>query len=137
MTPRDEIYAAMNRLLAGQSQHTDGRLTKTNLALEAGIGRATLYRQHDLLDEWTRRVVESDGMDLPSSTASTIARLTRQLADERDRRRESDRVAQGLAVVVAELYRQLESDSRHDSAGRIIPLKPQSVARRRSARTVD
>lgn len=137
MNPRDEICAAMDRLLAGQSEHTDGRLTRTNLALEAGIGRATLYRQRDLLDEWTRRVVESAGIDLPSSPAATIARLTRQLADERDRRRESDRVAQGLAVIVAELYRRLEDDGRNNSTGQIIPLKPESFFRRRSPRTVD
>lgn len=60
MGSREEIRAAMERLLNGDAQHTDGRLTKTNLAVEAGVGRATLYRQHDLMAEWARRVTESD-----------------------------------------------------------------------------
>ncbi|WP_235659269.1 hypothetical protein [Mycobacteroides abscessus] len=97
MNTRDSIRAAMERLLAGTPEHTDGRLTKTNLAYEAGVGRATLYRQHDLTAEWIRRAAAADPTEAPQSNPAVIARLTRQLAEERARRCESDRIAQGLA----------------------------------------
>lgn len=101
----------MERLLSGAPQHTDGRLTRTNLALEAGVGRATLYRQPDLMAEWNRRVAESDITDAPLSAEGTIARLTRQLGDERRRNAELERLQKGLAAVVAELYRQLDAQN--------------------------
>lgn len=111
MSSRDHIRDAMERLLSGAPQHTDGRLTRTNLALEAGVGRATLYRQPDLMAEWNRRVAESDITDAPLSAEGTIARLTRQLGDERRRNAELERLQKGLAAVVAELYRQLDAQN--------------------------
>src|SRR3954468_19620806 len=50
------LRAAMERLLAGQALHTDGRLTVKNLAAEAAVPRATLYRSEaDLMAEYERR----------------------------------------------------------------------------------
>lgn len=128
MNSRDNIRSAMERLLSGAPQFTDGRLTRTNLALEAGIGRATLYRQPDLIAEWTRKVAEADAHELPTSSEAAVARLTRQLADERGRRTDAERVAQGLALVVAELYRQLE-DRDGRGADRVV-----AIARQRDQR---
>lgn len=124
MTVRDEIRAAMERLLAGNARHTDGRLTKINLALEAGIGRATLYRQHDLLAEWNRRTTESEFIDSPQSASITIERLTRQLDEERRFRREADRTAEGLAFVVAELYRCLDAATPQGTPTRLHRIRP-------------
>ena len=47
---------AMTRLLEGHSGHTDGRLTVANLALEAGISRATANRCSAVLDPFRRAV---------------------------------------------------------------------------------
>lgn len=126
MSPRDEIQSAMERLLAGAAVHTDGRLTRTNLALEAGVGRATLYRQHDLLAEFVKRIAEPDIAEPRNSQSVIITRLTKLLAKERTRRRESDRIANGLALVVAELYRRLDTDSVADPDRRIIPINSKS-----------
>lgn len=134
MNTRDSIRAAMERLLAGTPEHTDGRLTKTNLAYEAGVGRATLYRQHDLTAEWIRRAAAADPTEAPQSNPAVIARLTRQLAEERARRCESDRIAQGLAFVVAELYRQLETLT-DDSDQQVIELAATAPRRRSPAGT--
>jgi AraC-like DNA-binding protein len=41
------IVDAMNKLALGEPVKTNGRLTALNLATEAGISRATLYRQFD------------------------------------------------------------------------------------------
>ena len=39
-----KLRDAMQRLLAGKSKRTDGRLTKANLHIEAGVSRATMNR---------------------------------------------------------------------------------------------
>jgi hypothetical protein len=43
---------AMGRLLGGTAVNSDGRLTKSNLAKEAGVSRATMHRANALLAEW-------------------------------------------------------------------------------------
>lgn len=52
------LHDAMDRLLEGQSLHTDGRLTVTNLALEATVSRATANRYPAALDQFRRTVRE-------------------------------------------------------------------------------
>ncbi|MEV8204232.1 hypothetical protein AB0P40_02120 [Streptomyces sp. NPDC079189] len=42
---------AMERLLSGRPEHTDGKLTKNNLCREARVSRATLNRATDILTE--------------------------------------------------------------------------------------
>lgn len=46
------LRAAMARLLDGRPERTDGALTVSNLAREAGVGRATANRAVDLLAEF-------------------------------------------------------------------------------------
>jgi len=47
---------AMDRLLAGRPQRTDGRLIKHNLWKEADVSRATMNRAVRILAEWHSRV---------------------------------------------------------------------------------
>lgn len=56
------LRAALERLLAGRPQHTDGRLIKNNLYKEAGVSRASMNRAHHVLAEWNSRVAACDGM---------------------------------------------------------------------------
>ncbi len=46
------LRAAMARLLDGRPERTDGALTVSNLAREAGVSRATANRAADLLAEF-------------------------------------------------------------------------------------
>lgn len=46
------LRAAMQRLIAGKPQHTDGKLTKENLWREAQVSRATMNRAPSILAEW-------------------------------------------------------------------------------------
>jgi chromosome segregation ATPase len=46
------LRAAMERLLDGRPERTDGALTVTNLAREAGVSRATANRAGDLLAQF-------------------------------------------------------------------------------------
>lgn len=43
-TTEKKLRDAIQRLLAGRSKRTDGRLTKANLHIEAGVSRATMNR---------------------------------------------------------------------------------------------
>jgi hypothetical protein len=54
---RTRIRAATDRLLAGQSAASDGALTITALATEAGVHRMALMKRHaDLKNEFQERV---------------------------------------------------------------------------------
>ena len=46
------LRAAMQRLLSGSAVRTDGRLTIVNLAIEAGVSRATANRATAVLPEF-------------------------------------------------------------------------------------
>jgi hypothetical protein len=50
------LREAMARLLAGRPAKTDGRLTVVNLAIEAGVSRATANRAPGLLADFRRAI---------------------------------------------------------------------------------
>ena len=50
------LRAAMQRLLSGAAVRTDGRLTVVNLAIEAGVSRATANRATAVLAEFRSAV---------------------------------------------------------------------------------
>jgi hypothetical protein len=52
---------AMDRLLAGRPQRTNGRLIKDNLWKEADFSRATMNRATQIMAEWDTRVAACDG----------------------------------------------------------------------------
>jgi hypothetical protein len=52
----EALREAMARLLAGRPVKTDGRLTVVNLAIEAGVSRATANRAVGLLAHFRRAV---------------------------------------------------------------------------------
>jgi hypothetical protein len=77
------VRAAMDRLLAGQALHTDGRLTVKNLAVEAAIPRSTLYRSEpELIREFERRLQRAQDMAQPArgGLAAKVERLEEKLA---------------------------------------------------------
>jgi hypothetical protein len=53
-TTEQALRAAMERLFAGRAVKTDGRLTVVNLAIEAGVSRATANRAADVLADYWR-----------------------------------------------------------------------------------
>ena len=59
---RYQITAAMERLLAGEPLRSTGRLSVSQLAVEAGVGRWHLTHQHtDLKDLFQAKVSNADG----------------------------------------------------------------------------
>jgi hypothetical protein len=65
------LRAAMQRLLNGTPQHTDGALTKENLAREAGVSHATARRAETILHEWNARVDQPAARTAPDDEAIT------------------------------------------------------------------
>ena len=62
---------AMDRLLAGRPQRTNGRLIKDNLWKEADLSRATMNRATRILAEWNSRVNACDAFTPAEAPART------------------------------------------------------------------
>ena len=78
----ERLLAAMGRLLSGSASKTNGKLTASNVALEAGLGRATLYRpgREKVLKEWERRLTDFHAAPNPKDPHELVRRLTDELA---------------------------------------------------------
>ncbi len=88
MTPepdeRARIRAAMDRILAGTPEHSNGALTVVALAIEAGVPRNALTQRHtDLKDEFYQRIKEhgADNGD-EARLRATIAKLRQTIANK-------------------------------------------------------
>ncbi|MFF4948953.1 hypothetical protein [Streptomyces chattanoogensis] len=73
---RDRIQAAMDRILSGKPEHSNGALTIVALAQEAGVPRNALTQRHlDLKNEFYGRVRER------GATPDVEARLRKKIVD--------------------------------------------------------
>ncbi|MFM9458172.1 hypothetical protein [Streptomyces europaeiscabiei] len=102
-----KLREAMARLLAGEPLHTNGALTKENLAREAQVSHATVHRAEDILAEWdaqvARPVLRSPG---EVERDETIAKLRKQLREARTQITEVQGKFDALAAVTANLYKE-------------------------------
>ena len=57
LTTERKLRDAMDRLCNGTSQRTNGQLTVSNLAKEAGVSRATANRADTVLAEFHNRII--------------------------------------------------------------------------------
>lgn len=99
------LREAMDRLLAGRPQRTDGRLIKDNLYKEAGVSRATMNRAHRVMAEWNTRVADCDG--LTPGEARKHDELVEMRAKLADKTRECTQLHQQLdaaATAIAALH---------------------------------
>lgn len=80
------LQTAMKRLLSGKPHRTDGRLTISNLAIEAGVSRATANRATALLAEFRNGVEHLKGRRFsPRALKGRISDLECQLSGLRQR----------------------------------------------------
>lgn len=81
-----QLREAMVRLLVGQPQHTDGALTKENLAREAGVSHASVHRAESVLADWdaqvTRPVLRTPGEVQRDETISELRKRLREATSE-------------------------------------------------------
>ncbi|RKE05024.1 hypothetical protein [Streptomyces sp. TLI_171] len=104
VTPATEraLREAMERLLAGRPERTDGKLTKNNLWREAGLSRATMNRATNLLAEWDSRIAASPAGLAQRRRDEQIIDLTRRLQrSDRERRRLQEQVDAAATVIAA------------------------------------
>lgn len=81
---RDRIRAAMDRILAGTAENSNGALTIVALAHEAGVPRNALTQRHtDLKTEFYTHVRERSGTsEVEDRLRKTIARLKNTIANK-------------------------------------------------------
>jgi len=103
----------MTRLLAGEAQCTDGRLTVSNLAAEAGLTRQQAYRS-PVIYVWREATREPPSTSHPDKTQARIERLARDLAASQQRaqryRQERDE-ARDQARTLANACRVLDEEN--------------------------
>ncbi|WP_308429604.1 hypothetical protein, partial [Streptomyces longisporoflavus] len=101
-----QLRQAMDRLLAGTPLHTDGALTKENLAREARVSHATLHRAQQILAEWDTRVPRTVRCPAPTAQDTELAELRRRLCTANGRVSTPEGQLDALATVTANLYRE-------------------------------
>jgi septal ring factor EnvC (AmiA/AmiB activator) len=81
---RDRIRVAMQRILDGVPQRSNGALTVVALALEADVPRNALTQRHpDLKNEFYELVAERDATpEIETQLRATIAKLKRTIANK-------------------------------------------------------
>jgi hypothetical protein len=126
VTPATEkkLRDAMQRLLAGKPQRTDGRLTKTNLHLEAGVSRATMNRANAVIADWNAAVSTHDrpGDSQVAELQDNVSKLKQTVAKLRQRKTELEHKNQAAVTVIAELHAQLSAARGAEPRGTITPL---------------
>jgi hypothetical protein len=102
-----KLRGAMQRLLDGVPLRTDGAITKENLAREANVSHASVYRAESILAEWDAKVA------LPILRSAgevrrdeTIAELQAKLRTANRRITELNGKLDALASVTANLYHE-------------------------------
>ena len=117
---------AMDRLLAGRPQRTDGRLIKDNLWKEADVSRATMNHATQIMAEWDARVAACDGFT--PREARKNDELTTLRDDLAAKTRECTKLSHQLdaaATVIAALH--------HDNTLPRQELRPRSPKSSRSS----
>lgn len=119
-----KLRAAMERLLSGTAEHTDGRLIKENLYREAGVSRATMNRASPLLAEWSRRVDGTQPRD------QEIEALRSELSEQRAQVRRLSKRTRDLeeqltiaATATAELHVENQLLRGQDATRVVVPMK--------------
>ncbi|MGK5693463.1 hypothetical protein ACSNOJ_11295 [Streptomyces sp. URMC 128] len=123
---RDRIRAAMNRILTGRPERSNGALTVVALALEAGVPRNALTQRHlDLKNEFYAKVKErGQPTDAETRLRKQVVRLKELREKDKAELGQLRADVQGLVRVVNQLtleYWQLrEQLSAHDSVVRAL-----------------
>jgi|SRR5271166_59044 len=123
---REQIRAAMDRILAGTPQRCNGALTIVALAQEADVPRNALTQRHtDIKNEFYQRVKERGGpLEIETQLRATISKL-RATIDNKNRELNQLRAdVPALVRVVNQLTMENQQlrDRIVDPSGNVIPL---------------
>ena len=128
-----KLRDAMERLLAGKSKRTDGRLTKANLHIEAGVSRATMNRATEVIADWNASVgAEAAPRDAELvGLQATVTELKKGVARLREHNSDLERRNRAAVTVIAELNAQLQASRGETPIGPVTPIRDRATRRRR------
>lgn len=119
-----KLRDAMDRLLGGNPQRTDGRLIKENLYKEAGVSRATMNRATEILAEWDSK---SSGPQPRDRTIEQMYIADREHKATVKELREKIRGLEGqltaAATVIGELHVENQILRGEDPTRNVSPLR--------------
>jgi septal ring factor EnvC (AmiA/AmiB activator) len=126
---RDQLRAAMDRLLAGTPLRSDGALTVVSLAAEADVKRHVLTHRHtDLKDEFYARVRAQGHVPASEQELRDELKTTKQkLAEAREENRQLKASIEAFARIVNVLTSEndrLTQQEAEQSNRTLIPLRP-------------
>ncbi|MER5227099.1 hypothetical protein [Streptomyces flaveus] len=125
---RDRIRAAMQRILTGRPEYSNGALTVVALAIEAQVPRNALTQRHpDLRNEFYAHVRERGGItDTEARLRAQIVKLKQTIANKNEElarlREDVPALVRALNQLTAEneeLRQQLQLPSPS-----VVPLRP-------------
>jgi septin family protein len=125
---RIRIREAMDRLLAGQPTVSNGSLTITALAVEAGVHRMALMKRHaDLKNEFYERV-RNETQQVPETEKrlrETVAKLRKTIANQKAEIEELRQQVTRLTLASAVLtQQQAPSAAPKSELADVLPLRP-------------
>lgn len=124
-----KLREAMERLLAGTPQRTDGRLIKENLYKEAGVSRATMNRAASLLADWETKSAGPQPRDRTIEQLHTADREHKAtIKTLRQRVRELEDQLTAAATTIGELHVENQTLRGEDPTRNVSPLR-QNVSR--------
>ncbi|MGW2858253.1 hypothetical protein [Streptomyces sp. NPDC001205] len=128
---RDRIRAAMDRILSGAPQHSNGALTIVALATEAGVPRNALTQRHlDLKNEFYAKVKErGQPTDVETRLRKQIVKLkTLRQKDQAELtalRQDVEALVRVVNQLTAENRRYRQQLTAPDPVVRLLPTQPQ------------
>lgn len=122
---RAAILAAMDRLLAGTPLRSSGRLSVSQLAIEADIKRWHLTHQHlDLKEHFQARVKAQDSTpEAFSRKINEYEQLKKKYADLRQHCADLEERLQVYAAAINLLTLENASLSGRDAGARVLPIR--------------
>jgi len=133
---RARIRAAMDRILGGAPDRSNGALTVVALAIEAGVPRNALTQRHtDLKDEFYQRIKErgADNGD-EARLRATIAQLRKTIAGKNKELAQlrADVPALVRAVNQLTMENQQLRDMHASPGGSVVPFRSRAPVRPRN-----
>jgi hypothetical protein len=130
---RDRIRSAMDRILAGTPERSNGALTVVALAIEAGVPRNALTQRHtDLKDEFYQRIRDrgADNGD-EARLRATIAKLRQTIANKNGELAQLRADVPALVRAVSQLTLELQQTRAElDALGNVTRLDSRRVPAR-------
>jgi chromosome segregation ATPase len=133
LNERNRIRAAMDRILRGTAEHSNGALTIVALAVEAGVPRNALTQRHtDLKAEFYKRVQQrGDTSEVETRLRQRITRLTATIANKNTELTQlrADVPALVRTINVLTLENQQLRETHAQIKSTVLSLRPRSQPR--------